>query len=182
MNFSHQLYLIEFDFINKFYLNNSISVPHLDKITIRCSIRNAQHEQTSDFTKSLCLIELISFQRSFVKNYKSFMKGRGQRQHIFDSLVSLRKNSLYNFLYFFIENVLLNLKENFLSINKLLAGDQYSFAVKDASIFPSIDELFIKWGFPLFFTLNLNVHNNKYYFNLVLRNFSFYTIILNETL
>jgi ribosomal protein L5 len=108
------------------------------------------------------------------------MKGRGQRQYIFNSLVSLRKNSLYNFLYFFIENVLLNLKENFLTINKLLAGDQYSFSIKDASIFPSIAELFIKWNFPLFFTFNLNISNNRYYFNLVLRNFSFYTIIINE--
>lgn len=179
MNIAHQKNIVDFEFINKFYVNNIYKIPHLQKIILRTSVRDSEYEQTAFFTKSLFLLEVITFQRSFVKNYKTFMKGKGQKCFSFNALVTLRNQSMYNFLYYFIHFILIMLKNNFLTINRFLDNNSYSFCLKDITIFPGVAEFFIKWPYPLFFTLILT-SKNMFYLQFMLRNFAIFTFTKYE--
>jgi ribosomal protein L5 len=179
MNFIHNNNIIDLEFLNKFYINKSINNPCIEKIIIRTSIMDSDQEQFASFSQIMSLCEVLSFQKSFIKNFKISLKGKGQKQYSFNCITTLRKENMYNFLYFLIHNVLINLKENFLNINRYIYTSSYSFTIKDVNIFPSISEYFIKWRYPLFFIIALN-HKNKFYLNFILRNFSIPTDIKNE--
>ncbi len=174
MNSTHYQNIIDFDFINKFHVNTAYKIPRLEKIILRSSIRDSDYEQSVYFPKSIFLLEIITFQRAFVKNYKTSMKGKGQRQCSFNGIVTLRHNQMYNFINYFLHFVFLALKNNFLTINLLNDENTFSFCLKDVTIFPGVAEHFIKWPYPLFFTLLLNTRN-RYYLQFFLRNYSIYT-------
>jgi ribosomal protein L5 len=179
MNYTHNINVINLEFINKFYINKAISIPYLEKIIIRSSIMDSEYEQTTLFAKTMSILEIITFQRSFVKNYKTFLKGKGQRHFSFNSIVTLRNKNMINFLYFFVHNILVNLKENFLDINKYIYNFSYSFTIKDIAIFPTISEYFIKWKYPLFVIVIIN-NKNKFHLSFILRNYSIFTEVKNE--
>jgi ribosomal protein L5 len=179
MNYTHNTNIINLEFINKFYINKGINIPCLEKIIIRSSIMDSEYEQTTIFAKTMSILEIITFQRSFIKNYKTFLKGKGQKHFSFNSIVTLRNNNMLNFLYFFIHYILVNLKENFLDINKYIYNFNYSFTIKDISIFPTISEFFIKWKYPLFISISIN-NKKKLHLNFILRNYSIFTEVKDE--
>jgi len=172
--FKYNKEVVKFDLINKFSYSSITNIPFLERVILNVNISNSDSETFSGFSRSLFLLELISGQKAIVNKFTISAHGRGQKRIIFHSSVTLRKNFLFNFLYLFQNFIFLNLTKKFLSINKKLTRANYSFTIKDITIFPGTSEVFIKWVYPLHISFLPNVSTlNVGEFELILRNLNF---------
>lgn len=175
--FKYNKEITNFDLINKFSYCNITNIPFLERIILNVNISNSDSETFSGFSRSLFLLELISGQKAIVAKYATSAHGRGQKRIVFHSSVILRKKFLFNFLYLFHNFVFLNLTKKFLSINKRIGKANYSFTIKDITIFPGTSEVFIKWIYPLHVSLLPKTSDlNLTEFELILRNLNFIII------
>ncbi len=176
--FKYNRFLTNFDLINKFSYSSSINIPFMERIVIVINISVLEGEMSFDFSRSLLLLEFISGQKSKVSKFLVSSHGRGQKKAIFSSLVVLRRNFLFNFLYFLHHFVILRLSQKFLVVNKKLSVTNYSFVVRDVSIFPGLGEFFLKWPYSLRVSLlpcDSRVCLEE--FELILRNSAFFVFL-----
>jgi len=120
------------------------------------TIRDTAIEKNINFPKNKWLLEHVSTQKTFTKNYQIKRVGRNERRIVFSISIISRKLSAINFLYFFLLFVLPNFKKKLLRMNrKLNYQGNYLFFVKDVSVFPGYLETFFKWRYFLFFEIKL---------------------------
>lgn len=175
--FKYNKLLSEFDLINKFYFSNQLNIPALESSELSVSVRDSDNDVSNVFSRSSLLLELITSQKPKVKRFKTTIKGRLRKRIVFVNSVILRKSSFFFFYYFFFFFIYLNLKTKFLVINKNINHNQYIFSIKDISIFPGVAEHFIKWDYPIHFSLLSSRSKNKMIMELILRNYGIEVLI-----
>jgi ribosomal protein L5 len=168
----HRTYLdlTDFELINKFNFTSLTNIPKLERLILTVTVITAEELRSLNFPKTKYLLELLTGNRAFIKNFS--IKGKIKKQIIFSSDVYLREDLLINFIYFYFNYVFLELQNKFLSINKKLSKKDYSFTIKDISIFPGIAENFLKWSYPLHFSFQTNSKNIEHCL-IIFRNLSF---------
>ena len=152
---------------NSFYLNKSFLLHNstlmspynflmINKILATATIRDTSIEKNANFPRNKWLLEHVSTQKTFSKNYKIKRVGRNERRVVFSISVANRKLRAVNFLYFFLLFVLPNFRRKLLRMSKKLnIFGNFFFLVKDISVFPGYLETFFKWRYFLHFNVEL---------------------------
>jgi ribosomal protein L5 len=152
--------LIKYENLNKFGLSNLEEKIGIIKLTLNISIRDQIYEYSSNYTKSLFLLEHITSRRSYIRSYVSKMRGRGKKATFCTLQVSLRGVELLNFLKIFHNFAQIKIIRKNIILKNILNDNLLSLEIDDVSIFPGIEEDFLNWRYPLSLNLVLNVSKN----------------------
>lgn len=150
---SHRListFVLNFNLANKFEFNNAYAFPYLDKVVLNSFVQDLDNPVSSQYLRSLLMVESLASQKVVIKNVKKTLKGKKSYQVVVSHYVVLRKALLYNFFYFFVFFGLRGLEEKFLRINHRLNDDgTFYFRVRDVTALPGLAEEFFRWPYSL---------------------------------
>lgn len=156
VSYFNSLHLTKAFLLQSATLSSPYNLSLIDKILVSSTINDTSVEKNVNFVKDKWLLEHVSTQKTFLRNYKIKRVGRNERRVVFSISVINRKVRVVNFLYFFINFVLPNFKKRFLRMRRRLnVSGGLIFAVKNVNVFPGYLEMFFKWRYFLFFEFRL---------------------------
>lgn len=161
---------------NVFRFNNCFNFKSINSLNIMINIEDLKSVKPYVFFKSMALLESLTCQKSFLKNYSKLKKKKSFLNKIFTCKTTLRKVHLFNFLYLFIFFSTINFSLKFIKISKILNyNNNYSFTLKNITVFPGVLENFYKWSQKLSFYLIFNSSkiNDQTQSLFLLRNYGF---------
>jgi ribosomal protein L5 len=174
---SHRLissFIVDFSLSNKFQFSNAFSLPRLDKIILNSFIQDLDNSVSSYYPRSLVMMESLTSQKVIIKNVKKTLKGKKSYQVVVSHNVVLRKESLYNFLFFYVHFCTVGLEAKFLRVNrKLNCNGSYPVRIKDVTALPGLSEEFFRWPYLLDCFFISKKINNKLLSKLFFRNWGF---------
>lgn len=148
--------VIKVDSVYKMNISNSLQLPKIDHITINICSKSVIEDPKS-ILYSITALKLITNQIPTVcKAKKSIALFKIRKGILLGSKVTLRNESLYNFLSLFLFLVLPNIKE---VKSYELTGGSLSIGMKDLLIFPQLVRYYEK--FPKNITCIINLNMNK---------------------
>jgi ribosomal protein L5 len=152
-----QSFVLNFFLLNKFHFKNGYSFPIFDKVVINTFIQDLDNTTSSYYPRSLSLVENLTSRKSIIKSIKKTLKGKKSYQVVASHVITLRKEFLYNFLFFFVYFATKGMEEKFLRFNRKLNSEgNYYLRIKDVTALPGLDEEFFRWPYSLdcFFLIN----------------------------
>jgi len=178
LSLQYILDLYTIDFVNKYNISTSQKIPCSSKLDLLFTIRDLDVDDSILYVRSNLIMEFVSLKKNQFFLKKNLLKGRGKKQFCFKNIVTLRKTNLLNFLYFFSNTVLPELPLKYLIINsKINKNLMYFFTIKEISVFPSMNECFTRWPYPIYFSFIIgNKNKNNSFLKFFLKNFYFFDI------
>jgi len=152
---------IQNDLIEKLNLKNIHEIPTFNKIILKIS------KKGKSIIEPIMLLELISLQKPSLKKTKKSIAAFNIREKLYHStIVTLRKNSLFEFLLQYIFFTIPNIKQYTpISENKISKEGNITISIKELNYFPFISEEYYKkfknsYGMDLSFVMNFS-NNTK---------------------
>lgn len=147
-----------FSLANKFNYRNGYSFPSFDKIVLNSFIQDLDNPVSSNYPRTVLMMETLVGQKVVIKNVKKTLKGKKSYQVVVSHNVVLRKEALENFIYFYVNFFWKGLEEKFVRINYSMNLDESSYylRIRDVTALPGLAEEFFRWPYSLdcFFIAN----------------------------
>lgn len=136
-------------FVDKF--NTGYGFPSFDKIVINSFIQDLDNPVSSNYPRTVVMMELLTSQKVIIKNVKKTLKGKKSYQVVVSHNIVLRKEVLENFICFYICFFDKGLEAKFVKINYRMNFDKgsYYLRIRDITALPGLSEEFFRWPYSV---------------------------------
>lgn len=163
--------IIRYNLRDRLLLDSKEEIPYIKSILISIKLNDLKSIEDLKVLDSLCLLEIISGQKAYLRNIKSSFTKKNKVKKIFGVCEVNLRNYQKDFFFNYFQNWIcpIIMRKRLKMSNKVSKNNKFSIYLKDMNLFPYLPErfYFIKLKLNIVFECDLksNQKNTKYLLN-----------------